>query len=94
MQYPGQNDRKIEAEQDFEDPVAKRALEIIKDDEYFEPPEAKYDFKPTGDWPLLPTQLDKKDRKRFNGVVWADFWHEMFVENTSLVHVDFSHNNL
>jgi hypothetical protein len=27
-------------------------------------------------------------------MIWADFWHDMLKENTSLVHVDFSYNNL
>ena len=27
-------------------------------------------------------------------MIWADFWRDLFAENTSLVHVDFSHNNL
>jgi len=94
VQYPGQNNRKIECEEEFEDPIKQRTLELLKDDEYFEEPEDSLQWKQSEEWPLLPTHIDKKDKRRFKGVVWADFWKEMFVENTSLVHVDFSHNNL
>jgi len=43
---------------------------------------------------MLPLSLTEGDKKKYDKMIWADFWRDLFAENTSLVHVDFSHNNL
>jgi hypothetical protein len=44
--------------------------------------------------PLLPLTLTAQDRRKFENMHWSDLWRDMLKDNESLLHVDFSQNNL
>ena len=43
---------------------------------------------------MFPLTLKEKEKKAYTNQIWSDFWRDSLAVNKSLLHVDFSHNNL
>jgi len=43
---------------------------------------------------MFPLFLKENEKKSLRNCNWSDFWRDSLAANKSLLHTDFSHNNL